>query len=222
MALASQKMKKIKSFVWEILRILRLGGIVQLILDSLLTRNGWFKSYYTKQAIDSMGRPLPWCTYSYIRFIGPRLNKGMQVFEFGCGNSTLWFADRVMHVSSVEHDEKWASYVKTIAPANVTLNFQALEYGGEYSKMVLLQGRKFDIVVVDGRDRVNCARNAIHALHEKGVIVFDNSDRDDYLPAMELLAETGFRRIDFFGMSPVTAHENVTTIFYRDYNCLGI
>jgi hypothetical protein len=52
-------MKKIKKMVWQLLNHMHLGGAVQLMLESALTENGWFRSYHTKQSVDKNGNPIP-------------------------------------------------------------------------------------------------------------------------------------------------------------------
>ena len=44
-----------------------------------------------------------------------------KVLEFGCGSSSLWWAQRVAQVVSVEHDEHWATKVRAGAPQNLTV-----------------------------------------------------------------------------------------------------
>jgi hypothetical protein len=44
-----------------------------------------------------------------------------RVFEYGAGNSSLWWASRVAEVVSVEHDAAWAELVQSRAPANLTV-----------------------------------------------------------------------------------------------------
>ncbi len=100
--------------------------------------------------------------------------------------------------------------------------FKKLDYDGEYCKEVLNQKDNFNIIIIDGRDRVNSVKNGLKKLTEDGVIIFDNSELIQYKEAMDLLSKKGFKRIDFFGMSPVTAHCTTTTIFYHPNNCLGI
>jgi hypothetical protein len=40
----------------------------------------------------------------------------MTVFEFGCGNSTRWWMQRVARVVAVDHDESWAAEVAAGVP----------------------------------------------------------------------------------------------------------
>ena len=81
---------------------------------------------------------------------------------------------------------------------------------------------QFDVLVIDGRDRVNCARHGLAALRPGGVVIWDNSDRQEYLEGYRLLAAAGFRRLDFWGPGPLATRRWCTSIFYREGNCLGI
>ncbi len=48
----------------------------------------------------------------------------MRVFEYGAGYSTLYFADRVETIVSIEHAETWVETLKTAMPDNVVLEVQ--------------------------------------------------------------------------------------------------
>lgn len=214
--------RKIKNFVWKILNILGLGGSVQLMLESELKNSGWFKSYHTKQSVNREGKPIPWNTYPYIYFIEKRLKKHFDLFEYGSGNSTLWYAERVGTIKAVENDKSWFELVAKRMPSNVEVIYKQLVYDGEYCREVLNGGKNYHIVLIDGRDRVNCVKQSLNKLTTDGVIVFDNSDIDDYKDGIELLRKSGFNQLDFIGISPVTAHKNQTSIFYKPNNCLSI
>jgi predicted O-methyltransferase YrrM len=171
--------------------------------------------------VDADGRPLPWITYPAIDILGARVQRHHRVFEFGCGNSTLWWANRCESVHSVEHDEAWHRKLQAQVPLNVRLEFMALEYDGQYSKAAN-QGPPYDIIVVDGRDRVNCVRNAVEALTEQGVLVLDNSEREEYAAACELLVQRGFKRLPLRGLAPLVNYISETSLFYRSTNVLGL
>lgn len=215
-------MKPLRKFVWNNLNAIKLGGAVQLMLKSALSDLGWFRSFHTKQSVDKEGKPIPWCTYPYIHFIEPRLQKSMHVFEFGCGNSTLWYASRVNSVKAVEHDRNWVKLMESRLPANVKVVFQALEEENRYIREISEEGKKYHIVIVDGRKRNRSAREAVNSLTADGVIVWDNSNLAHYQEGVGQLMSLGFKRLDFWGLSPITAHLNCTTIFYRTLNCLNI
>src|SRR3989339_318086 len=93
-----------------------------------LNEIGWINSFKNKMPIDKDSNPIPWVTYSFIDFISERLNTNMDIFEYGSGNSTLWYAKKVSSVTSVEHDKKWFEKIKNSMPQNVNLNYQELVY----------------------------------------------------------------------------------------------
>jgi len=183
---------------------------------------GWIESYKHHKPIDAKGNPLPWVTYPFIDFIADRLNRSMEVFEYGSGNSTLWYAQKVKSVYSVEHDKVWFESIKNSVLDNVNIYYQELEYGGEYASFPSKLEKMFDIIIVDGRDRVNCLKHAINSIKENGVVVLDDSEREAYEGGSAFMCEQGFKRIDFWGISPGLFYKKCTTIFYKNENCIGI
>jgi hypothetical protein len=183
---------------------------------------GWANSVITGSVVDLLNKPVPWVTYPFIQFIAERLNNTMNIFEFGSGNSTLYYAGKTATVDSVEHDRFWYDTIKKNMPQNVQLFYCELVYGGDYCKFAAGTGLKYDMLIVDGRDRVNCCINNIGALKAGGIIVLDDSERSQYAPGIGFLTTNGFKRIDFWGMAPMVNYLKCTTIFYRSNNCLGI
>jgi hypothetical protein len=216
-------LKKIIEALGEyILRKLDLYSLYSIRRFGLLQEDGWFRSFREEASVDADGKPLPWITYPAIEFLKKRVHPNMSVFEYGSGGSTLWWASRVKEVVSVEHDREWYQKIAPIVPGNVSLTWIELVYGGDYSRKITDFKNKFDIVVIDGRDRVNCAMNSISALKPDGVIIWDNSDREEYQQGYQALLKYGFRKIEFIGLAPICPIKAETTIFYRSNNCLGI
>lgn len=201
---------------------MHIGGSIQLLLKSGLKEDGWFNSYTTKMSVDKEGNPIPWNTYPYIKFIEQRLKNNFDVFEFGSGNSTMWYASRVQSVKAVENDKTWFEKISKSKPENVELVHQDLTDKDKYVNEVTVANKKYHLIIIDGRNRVESLRASIQNLREDGVIVFDNSDLPIYKEAINILEKNAFKKIDFIGLSPITAHTNYTTIFYRDNNCLGL
>jgi len=189
---------------------------------SHLREAGWFRSFRAGMPVDAQGMPLPWYTYSSITFIAGRLQPSMSVFEYGSGNSTLWWSRHVAQVSSCEHDPEWHATMRPKLPANAECVLVELAEGDGYASTITHNDRRYDVVVIDGRHRNRCARFAPGALSDGGVIVWDNSDRPEYREGFDLLTSAGFRRIDFWGMGPINAYTWCTSVFYRSGNCFGI
>jgi len=187
-----------------------------------LKTSGWGASAKVHAPVDRDGRPVAWFTYAALAFLEPRLSTDLEVFEYGAGHSTLWWAARVGHVCSAESEPAWVEHLRPKLPANTELRHEPSR--AAYVGSALQRGRRFDIVVIDGLHRNVCARASLDALKDDGVIVWDNADREqEYAKGFEHLIRLGFRRLDFDGMGPLNAYGWRTTVFYRpNANCLGI
>lgn len=211
-----------KSKIRELLSTIGLAAYVKLIFQpNALKEIGWFNSYNKLSAIDRFGNAIPWCTYPFIAFIENRLKKDFAVFEYGSGNSTLWLANFVNQVTTVEHNKDWFDIVSKNKRANIEIIFKSIE-NQKSDYINACQNNLYDIILVDGRYRVDCLKVSIHSLTKEGVIVLDNSEREKYKEGFKELESKGFRHIAFWGMSPGVAEWNCTTIFYKDGNCLNI
>ena|SRR5690554_1347836 len=85
----------------------KLRSILSFGIKGYLAEIGWFVAHKHKSSVNGENEPIPWLTYSFIDFLENRLNKEQSVFEFGSGNSTRYFAKKVNHISSLEHDKAW-------------------------------------------------------------------------------------------------------------------
>jgi hypothetical protein len=188
---------------------------------SMLLRTGWIESFINGNS-SWQGELVPWFNYGVIRFLAGRVGKHMRVFEYGAGYSTLWWERRAASVMAVEHDESWAARVSELVKDKTVIRYVPLEYDGAYCRTILETDNHYDVVVVDGRDRVNCMRQSLARLNNDGVIVFDNSQRGYYRAGIEELKSNGFREIQFSGIAPMTHVESFTSILYRPDNCFKI
>ncbi|MFC1537987.1 FkbM family methyltransferase [Candidatus Latescibacterota bacterium] len=189
---------------------------------SHLHTTGWIESIKRDGPYRSDGSGIPWMNYQTVQFLEKRLKSDFTLFEYGSGFSTRFWAGHVKQVISVEYDKHWFSAVKENIPEIVTLIFREKDVDGDYCRTIIEMNRLFDIVIVDGRDRVNCVKQSINALTERGVIVLDDSQRKPYREAVTFACENGFRALDFEGLKPTEFRTHRTTILYRDNNCLDI
>jgi hypothetical protein len=131
----------------------------------------------------------------------------MRVCEFGCGGSTLFFADLNCEVFSIEHDAKWSEQVRSAAGAsNVTIKVSppvsqpagpacpSLRFPDadadfrQYIEVIaVLPDHHFDLILVDGRVRVAAACAAMGKVRPGGIMVLDNAERPDYAPIHQAL-----------------------------------
>ncbi len=187
-----------------------------------LNEIGWIQSIKIGLPVTKENLPLPWVTYSFIDFIGERLNKKMNLFEFGAGNSTFWYAKKVKSVYSVENDIEWFNHIKDKLPSNVFIYHQELEYGGTYGNFPKILDKKFNIIIIDGRDRVNCMKNAINNLTNDGIIILDDAERDSYNEGDLFLKSIGFKSISFWGLTPGAFVNKCTKVYYKINNCIEL
>lgn len=207
---------------WRAIQAVKLDRKVIAVSIPALDANGWLRSRAEERSVGADGEPLPWIAYPAIAFLSRRVRPDMTVFEYGSGASTLWWASRVRRVVAVEHDRGWIDRLLPRLPANASVGHADEGPGGGYAENVLAHGLAFDVVVIDGRDRVRCVPNALRALTPGGVIVFDNADRPEYQEGYTALRDAGFRKIEFVGLAPMVNADIETAIYYRGGNCLDI
>ncbi len=215
-------MSKVSSLLQVLSQPKRLKSLLSFNSKGYLDDIGWFKAFDRREPVDRHGDPIPWVTYSFIDFIETRINKKLSVFEFGSGNSTFFYSKYAGLVVSVEHDKAWYDKIVQSKPENSEMIFCELARGGDYCHMPVKLKEKFDMIIVDGRDRVNCCMQAVNALTANGVIVLDDSEREKYKPGVEFLKSNGFKQLAFTGISPGLFYLKATSVFYRNDNCLGI
>ena len=200
----------------------RLRTLLSFNDKGYLDEVGWFNAFDSRSPVDQDNNPIPWVTHSFIDFIKGRLKTQHTVFEFGSGNSTYFYAKYAGLVVSVEHDKEWYDKIVNTKPENAELIFCELVRDGDYCRMPIKLKETFDIIIVDGRDRVNCCKQAVKAVSEKGVIVLDDSERDFYKEGINYLVNSGFKELALTGISPGLFYRKATSVFYKPDNCLGI
>lgn len=212
----------LKSDAIRISHLLTIGGYWDAITSLLpkgtnsLVETGWLNSLTTSRPVNAANQPIPWYTYPSIEFIEPKVKREWNVFEWGSGNSTLWWSQRVNRVISVDHDPEWFRSISNQMPDNVSIKLitektsyiQALEQSVSETNGALL-----DVIVIDGEWRNECAKQAINFLSPEGVIIFDNTDRIMFREGTAHLDTCGLFRIDFYGMIASYLYKNCTSVF---------
>lgn len=172
---------------------------------------GWKRSFAEGRSLDGKGQPIPWYTYPSVEFIRTLDLSNCNVFEYGSGNSSLFWAKHARKVTCVEHNPVWAEEVREWNISN--LNVITSENKDDYVKMPLAAEERFNLVVIDGRFRAECAAITASLLDDEGMIIFDNADW--YPDACELIRAQGWLQIDFSGLGPIAPFPWTTSIFIR-------
>lgn len=200
-----------------VFRALRAVSTAALTPIAFSYQSGHFRSALKSRAVDKSGKALPWYTYPAIDFLQQKHLTDRSVLEFGAGQSTLWWAGRSKSVVSFESDRAWYESLLGQVPANVRLRLTDLEASDVRRE---LAGSKFDVIVVDGLDRLICAEMSIAFLNEGGAVILDNSEgywgRDGEYPIIEFFNANNFSRVDFYGYAPGVILPSCTSLFFKD------
>lgn len=107
-----------------------------------------------------------------------------RVLEWGSGGSTLYWPAQFPEIAwySIEHDPAYYEAVHAQAPANVTL--KRADFPEYYRPEPEIE--KFDLIIVDGRERLLCLSAAREILAEGGAVVLHDAGRARYAPARSL------------------------------------
>lgn len=180
------------------------------------------RSMDEKVCVDKKGNPLPWYTYPAIEYLSQFDYHDKTVFEFGCGYSSLFWADRAKKVVSVEDNADWLQkWQNEFYRENLSLLFRT--EGEAYYQSILEDSTQYDVIVIDGKNREECALSAIKALKKGGMIILDDSDRvntsKEYYQAIQALKSANLLQIDFYGFCPLDNYPKTTSLFLsRDFN----
>lgn len=174
---------------------------------------------------DEAGNVNPWLAMSAVELLKEKVTKEHCVFEWGAGNSTLFWAQRAKSVVSIEIDEAWCNKVSNKVDNNVTIKYIDYEKNSErYGKAILDEELLFDIILIDGMyDRDICARSAVKRIKNTGVIIVDNTDVEEYADAVHFLEQEGFFHLKLKGfMYGWIGHYCTTSLFYKKGNFMNL
>lgn len=162
----------------------------------------WVRTTWLGHDLVELG--LPWFCLPATRFLDRQIRSGMQVFEWGSGASTLFFARRGCSVTSAEHDTEWAarSRARLASYADVdVLEFDAAD-DAYVTSIDAFPSRTLDLVAVDGRRRCDCFRRALSRVKPGGWLILDDSERPQYRSCLEDVLEEDWEVRHFEGPRP--------------------
>lgn len=123
-------------------------------------------------------KKFPWIADGAIHFLDEYLDARMRVLEFGIGGSTVWISKRCAHLVTIEHNPHWID--------NVTPHITAGSWRPLFKRLPYHQlceqwtDATFDLVLLDGKDRVLCAEHSVRLVKPGGVLMLDNANRPEY------------------------------------------
>lgn len=148
-------------------------------------------------------------TYPLVDFLNQIDFSNSDVFEFGSGGSTLWWAKRAKSVTSVEYDKSWMDRLQSELPQNARIIHHPIN--ADYARVVQQESKKFNVIVIDGAHRLSCSGIASEFLNEGGIVILDNTEW--HPNSAKQLRDKGLVQIDFAGFCPLNSFPSVSSIF---------
>ncbi len=176
------------------------------LVHILRTEYGFLESSRTNVSRTKDGVVIPMYTYPCLEYLDSFDWDGAKVFEYGSGYSTIWWSGhKKANVTAVELDKEWYERIKiNTKGVNLTLETDKDKYttscDGEY-----------DVIIVDGNWRAECAAHAIKNIKKDGMILLDNTDM--YEAAKQVLDESGLIPIHFHGFKPIHVESETTSCY---------
>lgn len=188
------------------------------------------------------GTPLkniyPWFSFPSIDYLEQLISPDMHVLEFGCGYSTIWWAQRVRRVTAIERSSHWIADLNQALSMHAIANVDVIPFAGfsgtteeeiqarcnsvqleptiqQYVLAGQAKSAQYDVIVVDDVFRNEAAVAAIPQLKPGGMLVLDDSERERYQPTLALFKRMGWSFASFHGATPYHFHEKQTTIWHK-------
>lgn len=100
-------------------------------------------------------------------------------------------------------------------PKNVDYLF--ISEKNDYVNSIKLSSQKFDVIIIDGSYRYECALTAVEKLREGGIIILDNSDW--YEKTAFFLRDANLIEVDMTGFGPINNYTWTTSFFiHREFD----
>jgi hypothetical protein len=206
----------------------------------------WNKLLNTKYWEGPIKDEIPWISFAATDFLQKNLDSTDIVYEYGAGGSTLFLSNIVKKVISVEHDSEWVENLSAIIQqknlSNIKLTciksrkskentlLQSNEYFAGYSSTKSLFKEYvdsinqypdcyFDLVVIDGRARPSCIKQARAKVKPGKYLLLDNSERLHYQLAIDDLLES-WQRKTFDGPTPYLEWFTQTSIWQKPLSAI--
>lgn len=174
---------------------------------------GHFLSSQSWSAIDRMRKPIPWFSYPSIQYLSGLDFSDKIVFEYGIGNSTLFWVNKCKKLIAVENNKKWYENVveKIRKSQKENVSIYLVQERSKYIKTINDHNYKYDAIFIDGFYRNECAKEAVKKLKRNGMIILDNSD---WFPNIcKYLRKNNLIQIDFTGFGPINPYTTTTSLF---------
>ncbi len=123
---------------------------------------------------------MPWIPFSATTALGHIIRPDWIVREIGAGYSTLWFADRVQSIVSIEHSREWFKLLSAIVAAEKLENVD-LRHDDRFMRFVREPAEEsLDLLFIDGGPRTKCLEYGFPKVKPGGYLYLDNWENEEF------------------------------------------
>lgn len=122
---------------------------------------------------------LPWYTGPCLEWLMTLDFEEKWVYEFGIGDSTLWYKNRGAVLMGVDSNLDWVINIGCIIGC---WHAHVLNKEVYINLIEVLRDNLFDLVIIDGDYRDECTKNALKHLKPGGYLIIDNWDQSTVCP----------------------------------------
>lgn len=157
--------------------------------------------------------PRPWMSHRAVAYLAEALRPDQRMLELGSGYSTLWYAERVKEVVSLEDDPGWAEQAQAMVAHRNVRNVRVVATPITLDVLRSYFDESWDVVVIDQNEhalgRPESVEFVTAAPRPPSMVVLDDSDRAAYQPALQAAAERGWDvvRLPGYKSRPLAATE---------------
>ena len=159
---------------------------------------------------------LPWYNLPLINFLNLYLKPYHDVFEYGGGNSTIFYSQKIHQVCTLEIKDEWIKFVNTNKIKNNIEIKKPSSIKNFVEEIENFNLKIFDIIVIDSRDRAQALRKSISHLKENGIIILDNSERENLQSAIHEIKSLGFKQRVFSGIR-LDGEISIASVFFKPH-----
>lgn len=178
---------------------------------------GEFAAAAVRRAMGREGRDVPWIAPAALGRLEELLQPHWTLLELGSGASTLWLAQRVASVVSIEDNPEWAARVRTLLRSAGATNVRLLTCTARELAGAPELAEGYDAVFIDFTEQADWGRvDALRAVRGESrlrLVILDDSDRSRYAEADDLMK--GWTAERYVGIRPRPLIATETTLFRR-------
>jgi hypothetical protein len=173
------------------------------------------RSLVEARPVDGRGYPIPAFVHGATDFIEPLLRPEWHALVWGSGADLGWWSSRVAKVAAIlapgAYDPK---QVAGVGEAAGDVRIEPADSLG-YTDLSGIDAR-IDVAVIGGEEPARCADAVLGKMSDHGLVIVENADRIACAPAIGILGDAGWRRIDFWGILPQYLFQGCTSVFFKD------